>query len=263
MAENVVSTALVACKWVPSAQRLTAPRYATPADQPHRLDTVNEVGAAWALRLRTEGLVGRVVAISMGPPDAAAALTEALAHGADEAFLITDPALDGADVRRTARVLAQATADLGAHLLVCGYESADGASGIVPAAMATALGWPLVTRVRDGRAAADGSLDLRRSGPDGIESWTARLPAVVSLVEGGIVPGYPPIRSLLRARKARIPQLAVGDRSQLDTPAHAARIVRIEPVPRPPREPRVMTEDDGVGEVVALLAGVKSWGGRS
>ena len=56
-----------------------------------------------ALRLQEAVGDGEVVVISMGPEKAMDALRKALAMGADRAVLITDPALEGADLLGTAR----------------------------------------------------------------------------------------------------------------------------------------------------------------
>ena len=47
--------------------------------------------------LMREQLGGEVVVLSMGPPQAADALREAIASGADSALLLSDPALAGSD----------------------------------------------------------------------------------------------------------------------------------------------------------------------
>src|SRR5919202_897173 len=78
-----------------------------------------------ALRLKEAAGEGEVVAVSMGPDRALDALRKALAMGADRAVLITDPALEGADLLVTARVLAGALARESADLVLFGQQSAD------------------------------------------------------------------------------------------------------------------------------------------
>ena len=51
---------------------------------------------------------GKVTVISMGPPQAKAVLREALAMGADEAYLVTDRAFGGSDTYATSYILSQA-----------------------------------------------------------------------------------------------------------------------------------------------------------
>ena len=51
---------------------------------------------------------GQVTVLCMGPDDATDAVRKALAMGADEAMLVSDPALAGSDAQATATVLAAA-----------------------------------------------------------------------------------------------------------------------------------------------------------
>jgi electron transfer flavoprotein beta subunit len=56
---------------------------------------------------------GKVIVITMGPPQADAALREAISLGADEAVLLTDRAFGGADTWATANTLAKSIIKLG------------------------------------------------------------------------------------------------------------------------------------------------------
>ena len=60
-----------------------------------------------ALRLKDEH-GGRVTAITMGPPQAEAALRKCISFGADDAILVTDRAFAGADTLATSFALASA-----------------------------------------------------------------------------------------------------------------------------------------------------------
>src|SRR3972149_3827727 len=74
---------------------------------------------------------GKVTAITMGSPDAKEALREALAMGADEAYLLTDPLFEGSDSHATANVLAAAVTKIAVtkiidhDLILCGAYSED------------------------------------------------------------------------------------------------------------------------------------------
>lgn len=65
----------------------------------------NALEAAFALR---DQAGGRVTVISMGPPQAAAVLKEAISMGVDEAYLVTDRAFGGADTLATSYTLSRA-----------------------------------------------------------------------------------------------------------------------------------------------------------
>jgi len=78
-----------------------------------------------AVRLK-EKHGGKITAISMGSPEAKEALREALAMGADEAILVTDPRFEGSDSHAVASVLAAAiTKILDYDLIICGAYSED------------------------------------------------------------------------------------------------------------------------------------------
>ncbi len=141
-----------------------------------------------ALRWR-ERLGGRVTVLTMGPPQAEAALRRALSLGADRAVLLTDRAFAGADTYATTLVLARALRRLereqGApfDLVWCGRQALDGDTGQVGPGLAARLGVPLlayVARVRRLDPAArrievERVLDRRR------EVLRARLPALVTV----------------------------------------------------------------------------------
>ncbi|HEX9888560.1 MAG TPA: electron transfer flavoprotein subunit beta/FixA family protein [Nitriliruptorales bacterium] len=217
----------------------------------HGIDPLNEVAVEWALQAREAGAADRVVAISLGPPAAVDALRRALAMGADEAVLVTDPTFAGADVRATARALAAATERSGARLLVAGYESLDGSSGAVPAAVAASLGWPLVSRFSAG-AIHGGALRATRdlgAGPTTIE---VDLPAVVSIVEGHVTPRFPKLKDVVRTRSVQ-PTTYSGADLGLSLPTSGERVVDLVEVAQPPREPTILDLEAGIEELFARL----------
>lgn len=86
-----------------------------------------------------------VTVISMGPPQAEKALREALAMGADEAFLITDRAFGGSDTLATSTIIAAAIRKLGCDLVFCGRQAIDGDTAQVGPQIAEHLGIPQIT----------------------------------------------------------------------------------------------------------------------
>ena len=94
------------------------------------------------LKLKEATGEGEVVVVSMGPEKAMDALRKALAMGADRAVLITDAALENADVLETAVALAGALSNEGADLVLFGQQSADGGGACLWAAVAEKLRVP-------------------------------------------------------------------------------------------------------------------------
>src|ERR1700674_1022571 len=102
-----------------------------------------------ALRLREAGSDGEVVVVSMGPARAADALRKALAMGADRSVLVTDSALEGADLVATSKALAGALAREGADLVLFGQQSADGNGACLWAAVAERLRLPVISQASE------------------------------------------------------------------------------------------------------------------
>jgi electron transfer flavoprotein beta subunit len=213
---------------------------------PHGIDPLNEVGLELALAARRSGALDEVVAVSMGPESAADALRRALAAGADDVLHVADAGLAGADVRRTADVLAAAVRRLDACLAVFGYESADGSSGVVPSAVAALLDWPLVSRVRHATVDSD-VVTAERDLGIGPEVAVTRLPAVLSVVDGAIEPAYPTLKQVLRAKHAELPVVTLDD---LGTPSAehrpGERVVGLRRVATTHRQPVVLSLDEGL-----------------
>ena len=77
-----------------------------------------------ALRIKDRHKDVKVIAISMGPPQAEVALIEAIAKGADEAYLLTDKVFAGSDTYATAKVLAAGIKYIGDYnLIFCGRQA--------------------------------------------------------------------------------------------------------------------------------------------
>lgn len=218
----------------------------------HGLDPINEVAVEWAVAAREAGHVGRVVAVCMGPTDGDDAIRRALAMGCDEALLVSDPALAGADVPTTAHVLAAALGRVGADIAVFGYESLDGSSGTVPAAVAAVLDRPLLSFARSA-SVVDGAVRIERDAGRGPEALEADLPVVLTIVAGGIDPRFPKLKDLLAARKVELDTVSLAHLDASSLVRAGERVLRLVDVPATTKDRRVVPADDGVDIVVALL----------
>ena len=97
-----------------------------------------------ALQLK-ESCGASVTVLTMGPPQAEKALREALAMGADEAFLLTDRAFGGSDTLATSTIIAAAVKKLGCDLVLCGRQAIDGDTAQVGPQIAEHLDIPQIT----------------------------------------------------------------------------------------------------------------------
>ena len=97
-----------------------------------------------ALQLK-EQCGATVTILTMGPPQAEKALREALAMGADEAFLLTDRAFGGSDTLATSTIIAAAVKKLQPDLVLCGRQAIDGDTAQVGPQIAEHMGIPQIT----------------------------------------------------------------------------------------------------------------------
>ncbi len=128
---------------------------------------------------------GHCCVVSLGPPTAERVLREALACGADEAILLSDPVFAGSDTLATARALAALLESRGgAELVLVGRASLDAETGQVGPQLAELLGLPFAGAVRT--LVLDPSTRLARVScehDDGGCELNVALPAVLALAE--------------------------------------------------------------------------------
>ena len=106
----------------------------------------NALEAALVLK-ENEGV--KVTVVSMGPPQAKAALREALCMGADEAILLSSRAFGGADTLATSKTIAAAIKKLDYDVIFTGRQAIDGDTAQVGPEIAEHLGIPQATNVQD------------------------------------------------------------------------------------------------------------------
>jgi electron transfer flavoprotein alpha subunit len=126
---------------------------------------------------------GRCTVITLGPPAAADVLREAIAWGAHDGVLVSDPMLAGSDTIATARALLAAVELLGGFdLILVGRNSLDADTGQVGPSLAELLGWPFAGTAR--RLELRGStLELTCEHDRGQREVRVSLPAVVACAE--------------------------------------------------------------------------------
>ncbi len=176
---------IVCVKVVPKPEEIRVDPETMLLDRAHARSEINppDMNALeMALRLK-DRYGGRVSILSMGPPYFEPFLRVGLAMGCDQIYLLSDRALGGADTLATTYTLARGVHKIGgAHLVFCGEESSDGATGQVPAGLAEWLGLPQLTLL------TDIDIDLvrgvgrgRREFRGGYELLEVPLPCVVSV----------------------------------------------------------------------------------
>lgn len=157
-----------------------------------------------ALRIKDENPQTKVIAITMGPPQAKEMLQECIAMGADEAILLSDRALGGSDTWATSNALAAGIKNIGDFdLIFAGRQAIDGDTAQVGPQIAEKLGLPQVTYVKEFKMEGR-DIYVKRALEDGYEELKLRTPCVLTAIKDLNTPRYMSIRGILRAGKAEI-----------------------------------------------------------
>ena len=149
------------------------------AGVPSTVNPFDKYALEAAVQLR-ETLGGTVTAMTMGPAQAAQALRECYALGADRMVLVSDRRFGGADTYATSYTLAQAVRALGGFdLILCGRQAIDGDTAQVGPMLAEHLGLPQLT-CACAITIEDGAIRIRQEGERAYRVLRApRLPNVM------------------------------------------------------------------------------------
>ncbi len=159
---------------------------------------------------------GRVTALTMGLPQATDILKEAIAMGADDAFLVSDRALAGSDTLATSMALAAAVRHIGTYdLILCGRQAVDGDTAQVGPEMAEHLGIPQITGALK-ISYADSLFTVERENESSAQTLACPAPLLITVTRSEKEPRFASIKGKMKARKAVIPTITAAD-LKLDT----------------------------------------------
>lgn len=147
-------------------------------------------GLEAALELKDKNPDVKVAVVSMGPPQAKGMLQETIARGADEAYLITDRRLGGADTCATSRTLAAALEKIGFDLIIAGRQAIDGDTAQVGPQTAERLGLPQITYVDEILEVTDSTIKVKKALEDEEQILKSTLPCVLTTLSGMNNPRY-------------------------------------------------------------------------
>ena len=174
-----------------------------------------------AARLKDKDPETKIVVISMGPPQAKAALKECLAIAADKAYLITDRAFGGSDTLATSYILSEAIKKIEEtegkfDAIFCGKQAIDGDTAQVGPEIAEHLGYPQVTCCLEALEADEKHIEVLKEGQDANSVISVEYPCVITWTKPSFDPRFPTIKRKLAANRAEIPTLGVEDLTEID-----------------------------------------------
>jgi electron transfer flavoprotein beta subunit len=175
---------------------------------------------------------GTATVLTLGSADAVEQLRNALALGCTAAVLVeADAAAHGPrDVASAIAEVVRAHEAAGTtyDLVLLGNDASDTGDFQVGIRLAYALDRPVVAGIHTVQVAGDRAL-ARGDAPDGgAEVFEVPMPAVLTVMEGGVEPRYPSIPGRMKAKKVQIEQI-----SPTAPPAGSGRVRLKLPPPQP------------------------------
>jgi electron transfer flavoprotein beta subunit len=174
------------------------------------INPLDEYAIEQALRLADAGAAETVTYLSMGPDQAAEALRRALAMGGDDAVLVTDPSLAGADEWATAKVLAAALDKLAPDVALMGMASDDARGSLVPGAVAAMRDVSLLSYGAE-LTVGDGEARVRRLSATGFDWISAPLPVVATVTDQVGEPRYASLKGIMAAKRKPMETWSLAD----------------------------------------------------
>lgn len=242
-------------KYVPDAaeERTFTADKTVDRDTDGLLSELDEYPLEEALTIaEAHGKDAEVIAITVGPKQAVAAVKKSLQIGAKRGVHVLDDRIAGSCVLSTSRVLAAVVEKLHAEapldLVLTGLASTDGVTSAVPVQVAERLGWPAAT-VASSVEVADGKVRIRRDGDTSSQFIEAELPAVVSVTDQINEPRYPSFRGIMAAKRKPLDTWTLDDLGVSgDEVGQAAASTVVQSITeRPPRTAGEIVHDEGDG----------------
>lgn len=187
-----------------------ATRKLITVDAPRKISDFDKNALEEAIKIK-EKHGGEVVALTLSAEDASQALREALAMGADKAFLVKDSSIQNSDALTVSHILADAIKKIGAFdLIICGEVSIDSSAGQVGPRLAEILNIPCVTYAC--KLGLEGEfLTAERSLEDCSEIVKAKMPGLVTVTKEINVPRVPTLMDVIKASKKELVTWSFSD----------------------------------------------------
>lgn len=155
---------------------------------PSIMNPDDKVALEYALRIKDE-VGGNVYVVTMGPMQAKKILFEAIAMGADKAYLLSDRAFAGADTLATSKALAALIKTIPHDLIIAGRQAIDGDTAQVGPQIAEHMNLDQITYVSAIEVKGE-NLIVKRSYEDRYQIIEAKLPVLLTVLGDSTKPRY-------------------------------------------------------------------------
>jgi electron transfer flavoprotein beta subunit len=215
----------------------------------HTVSPHEECAVELAVQI-ANGTGGAATVLSLGSADAVEQIRDALAVGCTVAVLVEAEAerFGPADVAAAIADVVRSHAAEGRSydLILLGNDAADTGDFQVGIRLAYALDRPVVTGISTVEV-SDGTAVARGDGPDGTDVYELPLPAVVTVMEGGVEPRYPSIPGRMKAKRIPVETVTPGREPV------GPRRVRLKLPPAQPSQVEILGEGAAAAPAVVDL----------
>lgn len=215
-----------------------------------------------AVELRKNFENTEIIAVSMGPPQAKAALMRCLELGADRAVLISDIKFAGADTWATSKTICKAIQEVAAdvNLILVGKQAIDGDTAQVGPEIAEILGIPQIMYAIEAELSENEKrIRVKREMEDGYQVIEMKLPGVVSTSKGAQIRRVPSFKDILDARKKAFTTIGAAElgmeEDDLGLTGSPTQVIKVFP-PRAKADGRKLEgiePDEAALEIISFL----------
>jgi electron transfer flavoprotein beta subunit len=167
-----------------------------------------EIAVEEAIRLKEAGKVEEIIAVSIGPQQAAETIRTALAMGADRGILVkTDEMVEPLTV---AKILKGIVEQEKPGLVILGKQAIDDDANQTGQMLAALLGWPQGTFASK-LEISDGRIRVTREVDGGLQVLDLKLPAIITTDLRLNQPRYASLPNIMKAKKKPLDEKSPAD----------------------------------------------------
>jgi electron transfer flavoprotein beta subunit len=172
------------------------------------MNPFDEIAVEEAGRLKEQGKASEVVAVSIGPAQAAETIRTALAMGADRAILVkAEGVVEPLAVAKILKAICEAEKP---GLVICGKQAIDSDANQTGQMLAALMGWGQGTFAHK-LELTDTSATIAREIDGGLQTLEVKLPAVMTTDLRLNEPRYASLPNIMKAKKKPIEEKTPAD----------------------------------------------------
>ncbi|KAJ3179232.1 hypothetical protein HDU85_004921 [Gaertneriomyces sp. JEL0708] len=174
----------------------------------HSMNPFDEIAMEEAIRMKEKKHAAEIIALSVGPAKAQETLRTALAMGADRAVHVeTDAEVQPLQVAKLIKAVAEKEKP---ELVLLGKQAIDDDAAQTGQMLAGLLGWSQATFASKIEP-SDAKLTVTREVDGGLETISAKLPAIVTTDLRLNEPRYATLPAIMKAKKKKLEKISPKD----------------------------------------------------